>query len=314
MAKDNSTKKKDGNIHKDHRKRLKEKFIKSGFNDFAEHEIIEFLLFYSIPQGDTNPLAHKLLNNYKSLSTMFDASMDSLMKNTGIGSHTAILIKMIPAIMQIYNCQKAIPRSGIKTHRNAIEFIEKVFMGLSQEEFYVFCLDSKSRVKCYKKIANGDFNKVEVPIRTVTNYVFNNDCQRIIIAHNHPNSSSTPSDEDVVLTHKLFSSCVLNDIDLIDHIIYSPTGSFSFAASGIMTQIKRDVLTLLNYDKNSVNFHKFCESTEDYIIESSNNDEVKNSKQIAESINLADILRQANQEHPNAFDINEKFSTDNNQD
>ena len=104
MLKENFPKavQKNDNLHKLHRQRLKERFLSSRFDNFAEHEILEFLLFFSIPQGNTNPIAHKLLDRYHSLSAVLDASYENLLTNDGIGSHSAVLIKMIPALLNTY--------------------------------------------------------------------------------------------------------------------------------------------------------------------------------------------------------------------
>lgn len=84
----------DGSMHQAHRLRMKQKFLEYGIGGFADHEIIEFLLFYAIPRKDVNPLAHKLISHFGSLSAVLEASVDSLMQVDGIGEHSAILINL----------------------------------------------------------------------------------------------------------------------------------------------------------------------------------------------------------------------------
>ena len=95
------------NLHEGHRKRMKERFIKSGLDDFAPHNILELLLFYSIPRGDTNPVAHRLIDTFGSLSGVFDATPEELAKVDGVGENSAILISMIPQIARKYLEDKA---------------------------------------------------------------------------------------------------------------------------------------------------------------------------------------------------------------
>ena len=74
---DHTTKK---NVHEKHRKRVRENVLKNGFKQLGDHQLLELLLFYSIPRGDTNELAHKLLNEFGGLSGVIKASPEALTK------------------------------------------------------------------------------------------------------------------------------------------------------------------------------------------------------------------------------------------
>ena len=71
-------------LHSGHRSRIRDKFVASEFDNFNDHEIIEMLLFYSIPRVDTNPIAHELLNHFGSLSSVLDSTIESLKDFDGI--------------------------------------------------------------------------------------------------------------------------------------------------------------------------------------------------------------------------------------
>ena len=73
------------NCHVGHRQRLKNRFLRNGEVAFENHELLELLLFYAIPQGDVNPLAHRLMEHFGSLSGVFDASVSDLMQVPGVG-------------------------------------------------------------------------------------------------------------------------------------------------------------------------------------------------------------------------------------
>lgn len=256
------------NIHANHRQRMKNKFINAScsIDSFAEHEILELLLYYSIPQADTNPLAHKLISKYGSLKNVLESNIDNLKSTPGVGEHTAVLLKLIPAISNFCNIQYV---NDIKTINNQLvakDYISHLFQGVSHEEFYVICLRANGEIIDKKKLSTGDSTKVEVKLRAVTDFALKNDCERIIVAHNHPHTKSKPSDEDIVMTHKLFSSCVLNDIDVLDHIIYSPFGCYSFAETDILLAIKKDVLNMLKINIDSERYKKFSASIENYVI------------------------------------------------
>ena len=86
------------NLHAGHRKRLKEQVVNVGLENFSSHQILEVLLFYAIPQRDTNELAHVLLNTFGSLSGVFEASYESLLEVKGVKENTATLIKLLPQV------------------------------------------------------------------------------------------------------------------------------------------------------------------------------------------------------------------------
>ena len=94
-------------IHKDHRKRMKERFLKQGLDGFTEFQALEFLLFFCIPQGDTNVLAHKLIDHFGSLSQVLEASVEELKKVNGIGEHSAILIQLMNQMARFYLVDRA---------------------------------------------------------------------------------------------------------------------------------------------------------------------------------------------------------------
>ena len=94
------------NLHEGHRQRLKQRFLAGGLSGFEDHNILELLLFYSVPRADTNELGHKLIKKFGSLSAVFEASIEELCDVEGIGVHSAVLIKLIPELCNAYNVDK----------------------------------------------------------------------------------------------------------------------------------------------------------------------------------------------------------------
>ena len=88
--------------HEGHRQRLKNRFLTEGLDSFETHNILELLLFYSIPQRDTNGIAHKLLDTFGSLKGVFEADFEELIKIDGIKENTATLLKLIPEVARAY--------------------------------------------------------------------------------------------------------------------------------------------------------------------------------------------------------------------
>lgn len=253
------------NLHKNHRKRIKTKFLQSGLDGFTEHEILELLLYFSIPQADTNPTAHRLINTFGSLSGVLEASYDNLTSVVGVGEQSATLIKLIPAIMSEFN-KNELKRAVINNQKDAIKYLFNIFKGVTVEQFYVICINGKNEVISVKQMNTGSTNKVDVRIRSVTELCLKHNCNRIIIAHNHPESDAMPSVEDITMTERIFNSSVLNEIDIIDHIIISPHDSYSFAEAGVMQQIKHEIIELTKYNISKEAYNRMSSSTAKYVI------------------------------------------------
>ena len=259
-----NTSDKNTNIHKDHRKRVKQKFLKNGITAFEQHEVLEMLLFYAIPRMDTNRLAHELINKYGSFSGVFEASIQSLIEVPGVNYHTAILLKLIPAITNICATDKIKNGTYITSSFVAKKFVRSLFQGLDVENFFIICITANSRVIDTLRLTSNEVHKVDVPIRKVTNFILKNNCSRVILAHNHPNGSAKPSYEDISLTRKLINSCVLNDIDIIDHMIYTKHEVYGFAEHGDMSEIKEDVVRQLKESNSNIILHNFSTSVDPY--------------------------------------------------
>lgn len=225
------------NIHANHRSRMKKKFTDAGSLEiFEPHEQLEMLLYYACPRKDTNGLAHKLLDNFGSLSAVFDASISALV-DSGISEHVAILLKMIPEFARIYindkhyNTDKIVDLEHLGEH-----FIPK-FIGKDNEEVYLLLLDSKCKELFFGCVAKGSFTSSEVPTKKIVELCMRYNAYTATIAHNHPSGVAFPSREDLDITRKLISTLKLIDCQLIDHIIVADNDFISLAESELTGRI-----------------------------------------------------------------------------
>src|SRR5690554_7825953 len=85
-------------MHTGHRDRVKNRFLNEGLDSFDQHQVLELLLFYSIPYKDTNELAHELINRYGSLAAILEADPFELQKVKGVGKNTAVLLSLLPQL------------------------------------------------------------------------------------------------------------------------------------------------------------------------------------------------------------------------
>ena len=231
------TKTKKSNIHKDHRSRLKNQFIENGIDTLTDIQKLELLLFYSIPQKDTNPIAHNLINAFGTLSDVMSASFNELIKVDGVKENTATLIKFFGSMLNYSSRPDG--EEILSSSSKAKEFITKYFNHISVEQFYVFCLTKSNCVKKAFLINSGSSSEVNVEIRNITEKALETNCNRMIIAHNHPQGKAIMSGQDCRFTYSLLCSCILNNIELLDHIIVGTDKTISLYEQGILAKLKQ---------------------------------------------------------------------------
>ena len=225
------------NIHKDHRSRLKNQFVENGIDALTDIQKLEMLLFYALPQKDTNPIAHTLINEFGSLSSVLSASYNELIKVDGVKENTATLIRFVGSMLNY--CGRPDDEDAINSSAKAKSYAEKYFNHIEVEQFYVFCLTKSSKVKKSILINSGTTSEVGVQIRNITEAALDTRCNRIIVAHNHPRGKAIMSSQDCRFTYSLICSCILNNIELLDHVIVGTDKTISLYEQGIIAKLKR---------------------------------------------------------------------------
>ena len=185
------------NPHEGHREKLRQRFIReNGFEHFEDHQILELLLFYANPRGDTNPTAHALLNEFGSLKGVLEARPEMLMTVNGVGERAATLI----------------------SHRT--------------ERFYVISLNAKCAVLGRRKISDGSLSEVSAYPRMVMETALNYNAHSVLLCHNHPGGTCAPSPEDIASTIQLQQLLNGVGIMLLDHIIVANDSTYSMIQHG----------------------------------------------------------------------------------
>lgn len=223
MAMSNDKKAERASLHKDHRKRVKEKFRATALEGFHDHNVLEMLLFYAIPRCDTNEIAHLLLNEFGSFNAVFEASIDELVNVEGIGLEAATLIRFIAEVMKYNEIDKVkeFKDKPITDSPAAAKFLKPYFKSINYEKFVIVFLDSKGVIINLYEYTQESYDNVITDFTTILQKAIINKAKGIIVAHNHPNGFAVPSYEDIALTEKLSSLCKPLDIIFCDHIIFS---------------------------------------------------------------------------------------------
>lgn len=241
MAKsgENSTDKKDAakSIHSGHRERIKNTFLTQGLDHFEQHEILELLLYYAIPLKDTNPIGHKLLQKFGSLSGVFDAPFEELVQVDGVGKSAATLIKMIPEICRRYQENLNGDKNRIFGYDEAGKFLISKFIGRSNETVILMLLDSKSRMIYCGVVNEGTVITANIYVKNIVRLAVQYNAVYAILSHNHPSGNCMPSRQDLSSTQWIYEALQTVEVQLIDHVIVSGNDYLSIAKSGIMPEI-----------------------------------------------------------------------------
>ncbi len=208
------------NIHEGHRERLRQRFLKEGLQNFQPHNVLELLLFFSIPMKNTNEEAHELINTFGSLSGVFDASFEDLCSVKGIGEKSATLIKLVPELFRKYEIDKINNEDDVLDNCERVaEYVSKYFKGVTEEQLYLLCLDSSFRVLCFEQISSGTVNAAPVNNRKIVELAYRFNAANLILVHNHPSGVVAPSKSDVNATMATIELLKSLGMKLNDHII-----------------------------------------------------------------------------------------------
>lgn len=225
-----------GSIHKGHRERLKQRFRQDGLDSFTDIQALELLLFYAIPQKDTNPIAHGLLERFGSLAGVLEAKEEELKKVPGISDHSAMLLQLIPQMARFYQVDKAKQSVYLTTLDACGTYISSFFFGRAFETVFLLCLDAKCKVLRCEEVGAGGVNTTIVSIRKVVEVALGANATTAILAHNHPSGMAIPSEEDVRTTILAARALHAVEIQLADHIVVADGDYLSMVQSGYITK------------------------------------------------------------------------------
>lgn len=182
--------------------------------------MLELILFYAIPQGDVNPLAHELMDRFGSLDRVLDALPAELMKAPGLGEHSAILLKLFPAVLGRYLEGRTGPGQLVHTAAEAGHVLAPYLYGSRNEMAYVLCLDAKEKLLGVRKISEGNNSSSEVTIRRAAEECLALQASFCYLAHNHVSGVALPSPEDMNTTAVIRIALEPLGVHLVDHLVF----------------------------------------------------------------------------------------------
>lgn len=221
-------------VHNGHRARKKKQFRAHGLDAFADHEVLELLLFYAIPRVDTNPLAHRLIERFGSLDGVLSAPPEELEKVEGVGESAATLLSLILPLVRRSRMTAAKTPVIIGTPQAAGEYFVDLFFGMREERLYEACLDAKGKLLRCAKVADGSVDAVSVNIRVIVENALKCGASAVVLSHNHPSGVALPSADDNATTLAVYYALRTVDIRLLDHIIVADDDFVSTRENGLL--------------------------------------------------------------------------------
>ena len=231
---ENNTKQKIGSIHRGHRQRFRERYIKTGLDGFEDHEALELLLYFAIARQDVNPLAHKLLDHFGSFHLVLQAPVEELKRVEGIGENAAVLINLVLSLCRKCEISRIKSIKVINSTEKAGNFLIPHLSVWRDEVVYILCLDSKYKVLGCKLLFEGTVNSASVHIRKIAETAIAYNAVNIMLAHNHLSGIKNPSKEDIETTRRVSQALGAMDIKLIDHVIIVGDEYVSMADLGLL--------------------------------------------------------------------------------
>ena len=219
-------------IHDGHRDRMRRQLKTSGMDSLSDVQVLEVLLYYAAPRGDTNPTAHALLSRFGTLDSVFSAPESELKKVNGVGDAAAQLIRLVPQVARRCLMSRSAQIEILDTTSKCGQYLLPYFHGESEEVVYLLCLDAKCKALDCVLIHRGGVNVASIAARKVVKTALDANATSVVLAHNHPNGTAMPSPEDIAATQKIFNVLKSVGIRLVDHIIVAGEQAVSLKEYG----------------------------------------------------------------------------------
>ncbi len=211
-----------------HRQRLKQRFRDAGADSFADYELLELLLFRTIPRRDTKPLAKALLERFGSFAEVIAAPRDRLAEITGIGDATITDLKIVQAAALRIAHGEVKEKTVMSSWSSVVDYCRTAMAFSDKEQFRILFLDKKNALIADELLQTGTIDHTPVYPREVVKRALELSATAIILVHNHPSGDPTPSSADIQMTKRIADVAKPLGIALHDHIIVGRDGHASF--------------------------------------------------------------------------------------
>jgi DNA repair protein RadC len=217
-----------------HRKRLRERFLKSGGDALADYELLELVLFNALPRVDTKPIAKKLIDRFGSYAAVLRADPSELRETSGVKESAITALKMIRVAAERLAREEVQKKAVIGSWDKLIGYLRTAMLHERIEQFRILFLDTKNQLIADEAQQKGTVNHTPVYPREVVKRALELGASAIIMVHNHPSGDPTPSRADIEMTKEVRDAGKKLGIALHDHVIIARGGHTSFKTLGLI--------------------------------------------------------------------------------
>ena len=218
------------NEHGGHRERLREAFLQQGIEGMADHRVLELLLTYALPRVDVNPLAHRLLDRFGSLSGVLSARPDQLRQVRGVGPSAAVFLSLLGEVDRRMLLQQFSDQSR-RTVLCSPSVLGGYMLALALHDRYetlrLVCLNKKYELIYDGVVASGSLTEVLMDPRPILETALVHKACFIALGHNHPSGDVSPSREDEAAARRIEAAAAVVGIGVLDQFILGRAALYS---------------------------------------------------------------------------------------
>lgn len=230
----------DSDTHSGHRRRMYDKLIAG--DKLYEHELLEMLLYNAFPRINTNAIAHRLLEKFGTIYSVFNADYKEIKTVEGMGESTALYLCCVGRCALHANNVEGIV--ALRNYADFKDFTASRFRGRDFEYLELYFIGRDGILQRIHSFTSYSKSRAEIPAEQLVRLFNVNRPYGLCIAHNHLTGDTTPSESDDLFTRRCQLICALNGVRLLDHCIYSDGAElYSFRSSGRLTKIENEIST-----------------------------------------------------------------------
>ena len=219
---------------RDHRKRLRERFMEGGARAMPDYELLELVLFRAVPRRDMKPLARRLLDKFGDFNRVLSAPKERLAEVQGVGSAVVQELKIVEAASHRLARARVMQTNVIASWDAVLDYCHTTMAHRETEQFRVLYLDRKNILIADEEQARGTVDHVTVYPREVVKRALELNASAFILVHNHPSGDPTPSEADISMTAQINDAAKALGLTLHDHLIIGKSTELSFRSAGYL--------------------------------------------------------------------------------
>lgn len=220
---------------RDHRKRLRARFVAGGAQAVPDYELLELVLFRALPRQDVKPLARLLIDSFGDFNRVLSASIQDLQMIEGVGDAVAVELKIVEAAAHRLSRARVMQRHVVSSWDALLDYCHTTMAHRSTEQFRILFLDTKNVIIADEEQASGTIDHVPVYPREVVKRALQLNAAALILVHNHPSGDPTPSQADIDMTRQIDTAAKALAITVHDHLIIGKSCELSFRAQGLLS-------------------------------------------------------------------------------